>query len=302
MTCEIRVGKASFDLDLCLTCGQVFRWWREAGGWYGVDGPDFYRASQSDERFMVETSAAEERIQQLFGLDEDTIRCIERLSRDEGHVGDCVRRLSGLRLMRPVCPVETLFSFLAASNNNLARIRHMVSRLASFGDPLPGAPASVTRFPTVERIAELTEEDLRCLGFGYRARTVPLAARRIMDNGGEAWLRELAGSSYEEAQRGLKELPGVGSKLADCIALFGLRHGEAVPVDTHVWMAMTRTDFPQWRGLSLTERRYRAVGDHFRGRFGRLAGMAHHYVFVDALLQSQAGRRPGSLPRPSPGP
>ena len=30
-------------------------------------------------------------------------------------------------------------------------------------------------------------------------------------------------------------MPGVGKKVADCVALFSLDQVEAIPVDTHVW-------------------------------------------------------------------
>jgi len=38
---------------------------------------------------------------------------------------------------------------------------------------------------------------------------------------------------YRDAHERLLELQGVGPKVADCICLFGLGWGEAVPVDTH---------------------------------------------------------------------
>jgi len=38
---------------------------------------------------------------------------------------------------------------------------------------------------------------------------------------------------YRAAHEQLLELQGVGPKVADCICLFGLGWGEAVPVDTH---------------------------------------------------------------------
>jgi N-glycosylase/DNA lyase len=259
---------------------------------------------------QVESTATEDEFRTLFSLDETTEQSIERLGLLDPAMGERVRRLPGLRLMRPSCPVESAFCFLTTSNNHLARIHQMVRAMASYGDPLSGAPSEAKRFPPLERIAALTEEDLRNHGFGYRARTIPLAANRILENGGKEWLRSLAKAPYEEAHRALTGLPGVGNKLADCIALFALGHGSAVPVDTHVWQAMTRDVFPDWRGKSLTDQRYRAIGDYFREKFGELAGMAHQFVFVEAMLSSKSKqgreRRPGppvsprrgSLPRP----
>lgn len=43
------------------------------------------------------------------------------------------------------------------------------------------------------------------------------------------------------------ELPGVGRKVADCVALFALDQTSAVPVDTHVWNIAIRDYAPQLR-------------------------------------------------------
>ncbi|MCW5939808.1 MAG: hypothetical protein KF884_00210 [Fimbriimonadaceae bacterium] len=292
-------GSPPLDLGLCLTCGQVFRWWRDGESWAGVDGDRFYRVARDGTGLQVHGTGTEDEFKSLFGLDETTARSIERISRLDAAMGERVGRLAGLRLMRPGCPVETAFCFMTTSNNHLARIHQMVRVLASYGDRIPGAPVGAKRFPALERIAALSEEELRSKGFGYRARTIPLAARRMIESGGKEWLESLAKAPYEEANRELTGLPGVGNKLADCIALFALGHGSAVPVDTHVWRAMTRDVFPDWRGKSLTDQRYRAIGDFLRERFGELAGMAHQYIFVETMLMSRSQRIRERRPEPA---
>ena len=203
-----------------------------------------------------------------------------------------VTQLPGLRVMRPSDVVEEAFCFLCTPNNNLARILQMVRSLASLGkkvDEVEGI--SVHRFPTLETIAETQEDELRKRGFGYRARTVPSVARQVLARGGEKWLAELKKNSYEEAHDALTELKGVGPKLADCIGLFALHHTEAVPVDTHLWQAAVRLYFPEWKGKSLTGQKYRAVGDLFRQRHGKLAGWAHQYLFYDNLKNWRTYRK-----------
>eukprot|EP01032_Pedospumella_encystans_P019533 gene19533-22207_t len=50
-----------------------------------------------------------------------------------------------------------------------------------------------------------------------------------------------------QVQALLLELPGVGRKVADCVALFSLDQTSAVPVDTHVWNIAIRDYAPQLR-------------------------------------------------------
>lgn len=53
--------------------------------------------------------------------------------------------------------------------------------------------------------------------------------------GGVEWLASLRKVDLEVAISALCTLPGVGPKVAACIALFSLDQHHAVPVDTHVW-------------------------------------------------------------------
>ena len=53
--------------------------------------------------------------------------------------------------------------------------------------------------------------------------------------GGEKWLASLREKELPEVIEALCTLPGVGPKVAACIALFSLDQNHAIPVDTHVW-------------------------------------------------------------------
>lgn len=53
--------------------------------------------------------------------------------------------------------------------------------------------------------------------------------------GGTEWLLSLRKLGLQEVIDGLCTLPGVGPKVAACIALFSLDQHHAIPVDTHVW-------------------------------------------------------------------
>lgn len=146
------------------------------------------------------------------------------------------------------------------------------------------------RFPNAKEIASLPESELREAGFGYRAKTIVETARRLASLGPQ-WLTDLTRAPYPDAFRALNELPGIGPKLADCICLYGLHHGEAVPVDTHLWKAACRHFFPEYASRSLTGRRYREIGNAFRSRFGKLAGWAQLFLYFDNLERGRSRRR-----------
>lgn len=60
-------------------------------------------------------------------------------------------------------------------------------------------------------------------------------ALQVKPGGGEEWLRSLRKMDLEDVICALCTLPGVGPKVAACVALFSLDQHHAIPVDTHVW-------------------------------------------------------------------
>lgn len=240
--------------------------------------------------FLVESNKDEGWFRALFRLDEPVE--LDSIRQMGPELVPFIDALPGLRVMRPTDAVEETFCFLCTANNHLARITKMVETLASYGSVIDKKhERNLYRFPSIERIASIDETELRQRGFGYRGRTIPHIARQMIDRGGQEWLEGLRGASYEDAHRQLVEITGIGPKLADCICLFALHHTEAVPVDTHLWQAAVRHYFPEWKGKSLTDQRYRMVGDHFRQRFGKLAGFAHQYLFYDNMQNWRTYRK-----------
>jgi N-glycosylase/DNA lyase len=283
MRFAVEAPREIFDLARCVSSGQTFRWSQEpAGSWTGVNGPYWYRVRANSKGYEIESNSDEAEFRRLFRLDWDAhaIRrqVIERGPEIEPYLG----QLQGLRLMRSCDPVETFTSFLCTANNNLARITKMVSFLASQGPKIDGT--ELHRFPDTSVLAAIPPSVLRAEKFGYRADTIPRAVAELDRRGGADYLTSLKVEPYEVAHQELLSIPGIGPKLADCIALFALDHVCAVPVDTHIWKAAVRLYFPQWEGMALTTARYREVSSHFRVRFGDLGGWTQQYLFYDSVI------------------
>ncbi len=292
MNYTIPLGSGELDLRQCVSCGQVFLWNEVAPDvWLGVDGAAWFRVESRTDGLFVESNVPESWFRRLFSLDTDQAAHEAAIRAAAPELEPYIARFPGLRLMRPTCPVETLCCFLCTPNNHLRRIMPMARALQAYGEPIGEVGGVVLRqFPEIEVVASIPESQLRAKGFGYRARSIPLTAAKVADLGGREWLMQLRERPYQEAFDALVDLPGVGPKLADCIALFALHLTEAVPVDTHLWQAATRLYFPHWRGAAITDSRYRAVGNLFRAKFGPLAGIAHHYLFYDNMRNAGRSR------------
>ena len=61
-----------------------------------------------------------------------------------------------------------------------------------------------------------------------------VAAQTIIVSGRRTLLRHQGEIPLDELRRTLSENSGIGFKIADCIALFGLGRFDAFPIDTHV--------------------------------------------------------------------
>lgn len=274
--------------DVTLFCGQTFRWHPVGTNeWRGVVGSSVIALRQTAEevfyRALSRGEDAHALLHDYFQLHIPLVPLYAGWCRADSRFAQVAPAFPGLRVLR-TDPVECLFSFLCSSANNIPRITRMVNALCQrYGEKLAEVEGvCYYRFPTVQALAEASEEELFALGFGYRARLVVQAACRLRELG-EEWLYRLREAPYLEAHEALTCLPGVGNKIADCVCLFSLDKPQAIPVDTHVWQIAQRDYLPELRGRSLTERAYWQVGDFFRSRFGEYAGWAHNVLFAAEL-------------------
>jgi len=225
---------------------------------------------------------AAEQVSSYFRLDDD----LEAIRSDIGDpsVDGAFNSYPGLRILRQE-PWETLVSFVISQVSNVPRISRTVESLAThYGDHLGDGVSSA--FPRPEQLAQADENALRILGLGYRAPHIVAISNAVND--GQLFLEPLRYASYAEAQDVLRELPGVGPKVADCCLLFSLDHLEAFPVDRWVIRAVE-----EWYGVR-PGMSQEAIGDWARQRFGRHAGYAGQYLFHS--------RRTGGAECPSPAP
>jgi N-glycosylase/DNA lyase len=73
-------------------------------------------------------------------------------------------------------------------------------------------------FPSPLALADpAVEQNLRQLGFGYRAKYIQATAHVIAHEKPAGWLTSLRREPYPVAKESLLELSGVGPKVADCV-------------------------------------------------------------------------------------
>lgn len=184
-------------------------------------------------------------------------------------------------------PFETFISFLCSQNNGIARISKMVHSLKNtFGKVKyrivaeDGNNYDIHEFPGADKLAG-QEALLRELGFGYRAEYISKSCSLLLTKPKD-YFEELRRLPYEAVVEELLGFPGVGPKVADCIALFGMGKLESVPIDTHILKVAAQYNFKP-PTHSLTRNSYKFIGDAFRKLYGPFAGWAHSILFSNQL-------------------
>lgn len=259
------------DLAHTLQGGQAFRWRRQADAFVGAVGARAvrYQAAPADAvdaaAWPRATRAWHARYLGLTAQDEAARR---RLAKDPV-LAPALAAHPGLRLLRQE-PWETCVAFLTSANNNVLRIEKILAALAQKGEPLD-APFAARAFPAPEVLARVPDAELRRMGLGYRAPFVRESARMVAR--GDVDLDALRGGAPDEVRDALLALPGVGPKVADCIALFALDVGGAFPVDRWVLRAVSESFF---EGRPLT---HQAAREFARLRWGDDAGLAQQVLF-----------------------
>lgn len=219
------------NIGLCADCGQAFRWTEnEDGSWHGnVTGKTVDIMQNENEIIFknTEKEAFEKIWAPYFDLDRDYEKICAGF--DDEYLKNACRSFYGIRILRQE-PWEALCSFIISQNNNIPRIKGIIQRLCeSFGERLNENDWS---FPSYDKIAELSENDLAPLRAGFRNKYILDAAKKL--SRGEISIDAVKKMPIEQAREELMKIKGVGAKVAECTLLYGFARMEAFPVD--VWV------------------------------------------------------------------
>ncbi|CAN6440046.1 unnamed protein product [Victoria cruziana] len=294
----LNVERTELSLPLTLLTGQTFRWKQTGPSQFtGVVKSHLFSLKQLDNdvgyflHFSKTNSLdAEKALIDYLNLKITMREMWTGFVEADSRFAALAPHVAGVRVLRQD-PMECLFQFICSSNNNIGRITKMVDHLSSFGSPLGSASGfDFYEFPSLEELAHVSEERLRDAGFGYRARYIVGTVKALSSKpgGGVEWLSSLRNLELQEATESLCTLPGIGPKVAACVALFSLDQNQAVPVDTHVWQIATRYLLPELEGAQPTPKLCQRVSEAFVSKYGKYAGWAQTVLFVGHKLGCQS--------------
>ena len=183
---------------------------------------------------------------------------------------------SGIRLLNQDL-WETLISFIISANNNIPRIKKIIERLSKeYGSPIEWGENIYYTFPSVGQLRNVTVEEFREAGLGFRDKYVADAVRKVASK--EANLEDMYKiESTEILRQKLMEFNGVGEKVADCVLLFSnLKRLDSFPVDVWVRRVMGELYFPGIEEKNIDKKEIQNLA---KEKYKNLAGIAQQYLF-----------------------
>ncbi|MDP9099966.1 MAG: 8-oxoguanine DNA glycosylase [Verrucomicrobiota bacterium] len=259
-----------FDLARTLDSGQVFHWEKSGSGFAGAVGAQAVLVEQQGDQ-LVFTGATVTAITNYFSLDHPLAEICRSFPRDPGMnaARDFCR---GLRIVRQP-RWECLATFITSSMKQVAHIRQISLVLRKrYGESQQILGHEIFTYPSAERIAELTEQELRACALGYRAKNLLATARLIAT--GEANLEAWSKLPDDTLRTRLCDLPGVGPKVANCVMLFAYERLRAFPIDVWIERVLKHQYFPRKRKVTAQQLR-----QFCEGYFGEHGGYAQQYLF-----------------------
>ncbi len=256
-------------------CGQCFRWIKEDDGSYtGVAKGKVINVREEGENIIIDNTNREdfENIwYDYFDLGRDYSSLKIELAKHDENLKKAVEFGWGIRILQQDA-WEMLISFIISSNNRIPMIQRAIDNISKkYGSEIGEYRGKkYFAFPTPEQLSKASVEELRECKTGFRDKYIYHTSNRVVEEGLD--LEKFLDMESDECHRELMKFKGVGAKVADCIALFGIRKYDSFPVD--VWVKRVMQEFYKAEDMSLPKMRKYGMD-----LFGKNAGFAQQYLF-----------------------
>ena len=275
----------SFELADIFECGQCFRWNKQEDGSYtgifkrnviNVKKENCHQGTSLVTIKGICDGNIKDVVEDYFDLDRNYEEIKEKLSKIDDNVKTSIEYGKGIRILNQDL-WEMIISYIISANNNIPRIKGIIERLSkAYGDEIEWNGEKYYTFPTPEQLKDVTVEDYRKLGTGFRDIRLYETVHMILDK--KVDLEQLQNEpDTNKVREQLLTLSGVGPKVADCILLFStLKCFEVFPIDVWVRRVMNELYIKNEDETKVNKKQIEKLAHE---KFGNLAGIAQQYLF-----------------------
>lgn len=271
---------SSFNLRDIFECGQCFRWNKQEDGSYtGVFKNNVLNVKKNKDEIIFEgicENDIQQTVKNYFDLNRNYEKIKEQLSKIDQNMKMSIEYGNGIRILNQDL-WETIISFIISANNNIPRIKGIIERLSEkYGDEIKYKGNKYYTFPTPEQLKNVTVEEYRKLGLGFRDIRLYETTKMILNK--QVDIENMKNNPNTiEVREELLKLSGVGPKVADCILLFSdLKRFEVFPIDVWVRRVMNDLYIKNEDETKVNKKQIEKIANE---KFGDLAGLAQQYLF-----------------------
>lgn len=264
-----------FDPVHIFECGQCFRWIKEDDGSYtGVAKGKVINVKKDGENIVIDNTNKEEFENiwyDYFDLGRDYTSLKKELAQHDENLKKAVDFGWGIRILQQDS-WEMLISFIISSNNRIPMIQRAINNISEkYGKEIcEYRGRKYFAFPSPEELLKASIEELRECKTGFRDKYIYHTNKMVIEE--NLNMEDFIEMDSEVCHKELMKFKGVGAKVADCIALFGMRKYDSFPVD--VWVKRVMQEFYGAEDMSLPKMRKYGME-----LFGEKAGFAQQYLF-----------------------
>ena len=256
-----------------LFSGQCFRMTKEEDNSYTVVINDRVINIKEEDGYLVVNSSNEEGLEAVvrsyFDLDFNYESVNYVIASKEDTLRKNINLCKGYKILRQDA-FEMFITYIISQNNNVKRISKTVEELSkSYGTKVTFNDKDYYLFPTYEQLKDISKEELRSYGAGFRDEYIRFALDYLRDN--PTFLVDINNMTTEEALKALTSIKGIGTKVASCILLFGYHRLDTYPIDTWVRKYVS-TNFNVKDDIKV-------ISKFMKETFGEYSGLAIQYFF-----------------------
>lgn len=232
----MKIKVSDINLYDTLFSGQCFRMGLESDGSYTIILSDRVVNIKEEKRYLeVDSNKLDDLelvIRKYFDLERDYDLLIKRLIDKNDLFLDNLDNIKGYKILSQD-KFEMFITYIISQNNNVKRIMGSVDKLSKmYGKKVIFRDKEYYLFPTFEEMKDISLEELRSIGVGFRDTYIRNALDKLEEDG--LFLEKIDMMETEEALKELTSIKGIGTKVASCILLFGYGRFDTFPIDTWV--------------------------------------------------------------------
>lgn len=269
----MKIDKNDINLYDTLFSGQCFRMVLEEDGSFTIVLSDRVVNIKEDKDYLILDSNnlkdLDLVVRRYLDLDRDYSIINSNLVSKSDILKNNIHLCDGYKILNQD-KFEMFITYIISQNNNVKRIIGSVDKLSKmYGEKVVFRGDEYFLFPTFEQMKDISLDELKSIGVGFRDRYIKNALNKIEND--RLFLDKIDSMNTIEALKELTSIKGIGTKVASCILLFGYGRFDVYPIDTWVRHFVSEN--------YVIKDNIKDISNFMRDIYGEYSGLAIQYFY-----------------------